>query len=372
MKLCIVQPTLAAPSETFLRAHATLLPFDTTVVHFDNDNPCIDNNRVLSQTIFAKLYRKLYGKITQKHETWETTQALKKIFQQHADIILAEYGPIGVRCCEAARATGIPLITHFHGYDASKYAVIKKHEINYQKLFHQSSAIVVVSNKMVTDLVNIGAPAEKIHLNPCGVDTDVFKGAKPEKASQVMVAVGRFVEKKAPYLTITAFAQTLQKVPNAKLVMLGDGPLKGVCKDLAEALGISNSVRFMGASSHTQVKDSLLQARAFVQHSIQSSDGDCEGTPVGVMEAQSAGLPVVATSHAGIADVVVHGETGFLIEEKDVSGMAAFMTQLFQEPDLASELGKNGRKRIKKNYSMKIHIDKLGGILKRCLGNEVV
>lgn len=71
---------------------------------------------------------------------------------------------------------------------------------------------------------------------------------------------------------------------------------------------------------------------------------DSEGTPVAILEACASGLPVVATRHAGIKDVILHGETGFLIEEGDVHGVAEYMVQLLEDPELAERLGRSGRR----------------------------
>lgn len=367
MKLCIVQPALGLPSETFLRVHADLLPFETTVIHFENGLPCTNHRPIFSQDFIPKIKRKIIRTVLHKGRNWKITGVLEKAFRDHADVVLAEYGPTAVKCCEAARLAGVPLVAHFHGFDASKYDVLEKHKDSYRYLFSQSAAIVAVSNRMVNDLISIGAPRDKVHLNPCGVDVEVFDGIEPGGNGPILVAVGRFVEKKAPYLTIMAFARALEEVPNAKLVMLGGGALEGVCRDIAAVMGISSSVEFLGKCSHDQVREALLNARAFVQHSVQASDGDCEGTPVSVMEAQAMGLPVIATRHAGIADVVVHGETGYLVEEKDVLGMASYMSQVLTEPLLASRFGASGRQRVIKNYSTKISIDRLGMILNECL-----
>src|SRR5205823_4306575 len=83
----------------------------------------------------------------------------------------------------------------------------------------------------------------------------------------------------------------------------------------------------------------MRQARAFVQHSVEASTGDCEGLPVGILEAGASGLPVIATRHAGIPEAVVDGETGVLVAEKDVRGMAHAMAHLLKSPELAGRLG---------------------------------
>jgi len=364
MRLCIVQPSLNEVSETFLRAHAELLPFQTTVVNFSKGLPCIGERPILSQSLLLKEFRNLMRKVLIKPWDWEHERAFTKVFQKKADIVLAEYGPTGVRVCKSAKLAKVPLVVHFHGYDASKLQVLEANRINYQALFEISDAIIVVSNKMVEDLVKLGASRKKLFLNPCGVDTEVFKGSRPAEANQIFLTVGRFVEKKAPYLSILAFASVVNKFPDAKLRMIGSGPLLGPCQDLVQALGLCDSVVLLGACSHKKVVEEMSSARAFVQHSIKSSDGDCEGTPVSIMEAQSMGLPVVATKHAGIADVVEHEKTGFLVDEKDVDTMSEYMLVVARDYKLAAKMGKAGRIRIQENYSMKKSIDNLASILK--------
>ena len=91
-----------------------------------------------------------------------------------------------------------------------------------------------------------------------------------------------------------------------------------------------------------------------------------------ILEAQAAGLPVVATRHAGIADAVVHGSTGYLVEERDVNGMAEYMLQLVRDPSLCRIMGDDARQHIQGNYSMDRHIaclqavvDEASGLLQR-------
>ena len=149
--------------------------------------------------------------------------------------------------------------------------------------------------------------------------------------------------------------------------MVGDGPLLTPCRDLARGLGIESSVAFLGAQSHHVVRDEMLAARAFVQHSIEASSGDCEGTPVAILEAGASGLPVVATRHAGIPDVVIEGETGLLVDEKDVTGMASRMRRLAEDPGLAGNMGRAAREHIRRHFSMERSIDGLWRIIEGCL-----
>jgi glycosyltransferase involved in cell wall biosynthesis len=133
--------------------------------------------------------------------------------------------------------------------------------------------------------------------------------------------------------------------------MIGEGPLLEDCKMLVKELKIDDAVLFLGGQKHSVIEQEMQQARCFVQHSVVSPTGDCEGTPVAILEACATGLPVVSTRHAGIPDVVIEGETGFLVNENDELSMAEHMLQLAQDPSLAGRMGNAARTHIRKNFS---------------------
>jgi glycosyltransferase involved in cell wall biosynthesis len=110
----------------------------------------------------------------------------------------------------------------------------------------------------------------------------------------------------------------------------------------------------------------------FVQHSVVASTGDREGTPVAVLEAGAAGLPVVATRHEGIADVVVDGETGLLVEEGDVDGMGDALVELLTDPERARRIGRAARERVELLFSLESTTERLCSILEQaCAGSRV-
>ena len=175
------------------------------------------------------------------------------------------------------------------------------------------------------------------------------------------------MEKKAPYLTILAFKKVLDRLPEARLVMVGAGILHDVCSKLIKALHIEHAVELKGVVDHDGVASLMQRSRVFVQHSLVPASGDTEGTPVAILEAGAAGLPVVSTRHAGITDVVIHGKTGFLVDEGDIDGMSEYLYQLLNNPELASQMGKNAREHISANFSMERSIEKLKNILEGCV-----
>jgi glycosyltransferase involved in cell wall biosynthesis len=330
--VCIIAPYKDVYSQTFVRDHIKRLPTKVKVV----DNADLSRGKhVLKQTFL----------------------------ESKVEAVLAEFGPTGVAVMEVTTEVGIPLIVHFHGYDAYEHRVLEQQAQSYPQLFRKAAAIIAVSRDMEHQLLRLGAPRQKLHYNPCGVDTSLFQGGDPIHAPPIFIAVGRFVAKKAPHLTLRAFKRVVEAIPEARLIMIGDGHLWEACKQLAKELGIVESVEFLGPCAHETVAATMRQARAFVQHSIRTNYGDSEGTPLTVVEAGATGLPVVATRHTGIEDVVVNGETGFLVDEGDVEGMAERMLQLGRDVPLAARLGRAAREWICAEFSMEKSIDILWRII---------
>ena len=124
---------------------------------------------------------------------------------------------MGVAVAPACKRAGIPFIVHFHGYDVSMHALLREYADLYAGMFAQAGALIAVSRAMQQKLVSLGASQEKVHYNPYGVDCSLFDGAKPNMAPPLFLAVGRFTEKKAPHLTIKAFAEAHRKLPDSRL-----------------------------------------------------------------------------------------------------------------------------------------------------------
>jgi glycosyltransferase involved in cell wall biosynthesis len=358
--LCIVKGS--GPVETFVRAHAEGLPASVTLIH--DLPPRLENRPILSQSALNRAFRKA-GRLRRRREwDWELTSAYLRAFRQaRPDAVLAEFGQSGVVVLDACRRMGLPLIVHFHGADVSKHAVLREYGERYRTLFQEARAVVAVSRAMEQTLIALGAPPEKVHRNPCGVDCGLFSSASPAAAAPIFVAVGRFVEKKGPHLTILAFAEVHKRHPHARLRMIGDGPLLDACRDLARGLGVASHVSFLETQPHTVIQEEMRSARVFVQHSLVASSGDSEGTPVAILEAGASGLPVVATRHGGIPDVVIEERTGLLVPEHDVTGMAQAMVALIENPALAAELGAAARDHVRAHFSMEHSLQRLWRII---------
>ena len=371
LSICVATSAVSPEeSETFIWAHIKRLP---AVVHvlYNGFHPDKYGD---GKPVRSRLKRFSYGILNRlSFPGFEDTYSRGiAAFLKRMGIkaVLAEYGPMGLTLMEGCRRAGVPLVVHFHGYDVYRQDVLSWARGQYLQLFKNANALVAVSRNMEKQLYELGAPAEKIKYNPCGVDTSMFQPGKPSEAPPFLLTIGRFVEKKAPNLVVSAFAEVLKQAPDAHLVMIGDGPLWESCCQQIQSLNIGSSVEMTGKLPHEEVAARLAGSRVFVQHSITAADGDREGTPVSVMEASAAGLPVVATQHEGIKEAVVDGVTGFLVDEGDVDGMVKRITQLLHDSELSEKMGSAGRQHIQNEFEIEKRIESLWGIIRQAIENR--
>lgn len=368
--ICIVHPNKQAYSETFIHAHIERLPAKVKVLYgglfpafTEHDQPLLSRSLLHRGARFA--LRKAFRVNSKRLQNSALRRYLRR---EKIEAVLAEYGPTGVSVMGACRAQNIPLIVHFHGSDAYEHGILQKYGKEYPRMFEIAIAVIAGSRDMECQLLKLGSPEEKLYYNPVStVETSIFSGAGPAKAPPLFVAVGRFVDKKAPHLTLLAFKKVVDNYADARLVMLGDGPLLDACRQMARALHISSVVEFLGARPHAEVAAVMRTARAFVQHSLCTSYGDSEGTAITPLEAGASGLPVVATRHGGIRESMIDGKTGFLVHEGDIDGMADCMLRLAQDPELAARLGQQARKRICAEFSMEKSIGRLWEIIEEAI-----
>lgn len=299
-----------------------------------------------------KVYKKLY------------TSALSNyLLKTKPSVVLAEYGITGSILTEACKQTGTPLVVHFHGFDAHHYKTLEEYTPAYVKMFDYARTIIVVSEDMKKELIQIGADERKIVNLPYGVDINRFSGANPEDNAPVFIFVGRLTHKKSPINLIKAFKIVADEIDDARLVIVGDGELKEETVNEIEALNLTGKVELKGVLSPLQVAEELKKARCFVQHSVRDISGDSEGTPNTILEASGSGLPIVSTTHAGIKEAVVHGHTGLLCAEHDYKAMGQNMLTIAKDKQLAAQMGVNAREHISKNYYIETQIEKLHQLL---------
>jgi glycosyltransferase involved in cell wall biosynthesis len=249
-------------------------------------------------------------------------------------VILAEFGTQALALAPLANALGIPIFTYFRGTDASKAIRTERMRSAYRKMMPRLTGVFSVSQFLLDNLAKHGISHPDSMVIPSGVDIRRF--APQAKVPLSFLAVGRFVEKKAPMTTLRAFAQATADLPHARLDFIGDGPLLEPTRALAEELGIATKLRFHGAQPHNTVRDKLMSTQFFLQHSVTARDGNTEGLPTAIQEAMACGCITVSTRHAGIPEAIDEGETGFLVDEHDEAGFATAIAAAINVPDLSA------------------------------------
>ncbi len=367
-RICIITTNKKGYSETFIHNHIKHLPFPKQVL-YGGSTPVLYDWET-EKPLYAPYLHKIKKHLISKWKTFSEEEFVSNYLSTYLkknkiQIVLAEFGPVGSNVIGACIKAKIPLIVHFHGDDAHAQRFVTQYE-GYKKLIQHAKAVVCVSHVMKKQLSALGFSQQQLHLIPYGIDTSFFSGANPANTSALFLAVGRFVDKKAPHLTILAFKKVLAEVPDAKLIMIGSGPLLNACKSLVAALHIDEYVVFKGICSQEEVQHCIREARAFLMHSITPETGEKEGTPLSILEASAAGLPVISTFHAGIPEAVIHQKTGYLVTELDIEKMSLYMIEFAEKPALAQQMGEAGKNHIKKSHNLAEQISKLADIIRNC------
>jgi glycosyltransferase involved in cell wall biosynthesis len=246
-----------------------------------------------------------------------------------ASLVHAHFGTDATAIWPSVKAAGLPLLVTLHGQDINIHREWWEaghggwRERSYPRRLLRMAAdpavrFIAVSQAIRQRAIEYGIPDEKISVCYIGVDTQRFQpGGLPLAARRKRILfVGRMVEKKSPLLLVRAFAGVRARIPDAELMMIGDGPLLGAAKELAAQLQVP--VEFAGACSPEQVVAELHQARVFCLPSMTARNGNAEGFPIVLMEAQASGVPVVTSARGGATEGLLARRTGDAVAEGDL------------------------------------------------------
>ncbi|MCF8464384.1 MAG: glycosyltransferase [Flavobacteriales bacterium] len=354
-------------TETFVRGHISHLAYEVISFH-GWPSPIHVNkmeNLVSDEAFLQKANYRVWDLLDIDVSQQENSLIAKRLMNENVNVILAEFGTMGNRLVPISKMTGIPMVCIFYGYDAWNRDVLN--EVDYCDLFESAEKLIGVSNDICEKLKDLGCPVEKIQYLPCYVDLNLFTPVKRDYEKLNLLAVGRFSSTKAPHLTILAFNEVIKCIPDATLTMVGgdeDGESYEFCVSLIRSLQLEQKVRLKGKLSAKEVMLCMQEATIFVQHSITTPiRGDKEGTPVAVMEAMASGLPVVATRHAGIAEIIEHGQTGILVDEFDFRSMAKEVVALFLAKDKMILISSAAIESVRNNRLVFGHVDYLEKLL---------
>lgn len=361
--------TFAPHIVCWTRCHPELYPFDeTAITHVPF--PAVDNS-LLSKTrsTLANWPRR----------TWWGTWGAEREFLRgvlarvQPAAILCHFGHFGLRLLPLTQETGIPLVVHFHGNDLSSMVqgrgLRSWYRASLLRHVNDFAAGIVVGTHQREWLVQHGADPAKLNLIPCGVPTGEYElRAGSAGGPARLIAVSRLDRDKGVDLTLQAFAIVHRQRSDVRLTVVGDGTERLALIEQAKQAGLGAAVTFTGPLPATRVRTLLGESDIFVQHSIARPTYPVEGFGVSLAEAAACGLPVVSTISGGIPDQVLDGETGLLVREGDVSGMAAALLRLVDDPSQRQRLGRAGRERMRTCFDTVTQVRKLEQVCQQAAG----
>jgi colanic acid/amylovoran biosynthesis glycosyltransferase len=293
--------------------------------------------------------------------------------EERFDVVHCHYGDLGLRYRVAARFWAAPLVVSFYGFDASAYPGTHGSGV-YRPLFRRAGAVASLSAHMDGRLRELGCPDALLRRVPLAVDPAEFAPAeRPARRPGDpvrLLTVARLTEKKGVEHALRALALAGERFPALRYDVVGDGPLRGSLEALAASLGLGERVRFLGARTGAFVREAMRGADLFLLPSVTAGDGDQEGTPTVLLEAACCGLPVLATRHAGIPEVVLDGESGFLVPERDPAALADALERLLLAPERWAELGRAGRLHVERTHGTAAVAERLEGVYRELLAGR--
>ncbi len=314
------------------------------------------NVHIYSNSISNSTIRKRNGS-AQKLSYLKTLRSLKKLIAElNPDIIHAHYassyGLLGALCKSK------PFIISVWGSDVFSFP---KRSIFHRQIFkfniHRANRVLSTSHVMAKEITKYSA--KKITVIPFGINLDEFKQEKSISLfEQYDIVIGTIKTLEQVYRVdrlIRVFAKLTELEPNLplKLLIAGDGSLRGELEQLVKELGITNRVVFTGKIEHAKVVPYYNMLDVFLALSESESFG------VSVIEASACEVPVVVSNVGGLPEVVDDGSTGFVVPDDDIDFIAEKVRMLINDKKLRDSFGKNGREKVEKEYDFSVNLKQM-------------
>ncbi|RJO65804.1 MAG: glycosyltransferase [Candidatus Omnitrophota bacterium] len=232
-------------------------------------------------------------------------------------------------------------------------------------LLKKADTIRVGTSLDKQNIAKIGIDEKRIHIIPVHMDLDKFIHGNGEKIRRELLAsvfnnivmfVGRLSKEKDLPTLLKAFRLTLNKRNDILLILIGKGKEEQKLKKLADRLNLGNNVKFLGSISHDLLPDYLSAADVFVISSL------FEGTCIAMAEALAAGKPVISTRVAGAIDLIEEGKNGFIVDQRDYSGLAEGIIYVLNNNKLFADNKRQNFEVLKNKFNRKANIENLIGL----------
>ena len=346
-------------SETFIGAQAGAMTRYAPVLagyHRDSSGaalvagiPCVLLDEQSAFPPLEKLLLKQFGRLPQR---W-----MREIAAFGPCVVHAHFGSSVVPGRRIARALGVPLVVTYHGMDITVRAGSRGELTRRAEAFAAATRVIAVSHYIAGMVRAAGCPEEQIVVHYIGTDTGYFTpGTAPKHAARVLF-VGRLVAKKGVIHLVRAMREVQRAVPEAELVLAGDGDLRASLEWEARAAGVRAT--FLGVQRPEQVRTLMREATVVAGPSIADARGNTEGLGMVFIEAQACGTPVVVSTSGGAGEGVVDGETGLHFAPGDEAALARHLIALLRDPARRERMGAAARAHVLRRFDLRTQTARL-------------
>ncbi len=289
---------------------------------------------------------------------------------EHVDLIHAHEFDANVQGTTVAAYLGIPLVATVHGkhYFWEKF----RRRLAYRWVSRRATMVAVSEDLRRFIVENVGIASDRIsvlyngvNVPPAPVPADIEtcrREMNVPDTDRVIGVVGNLYPVKGHQYLIDAIPAVLEKYPDTSFVFAGRGELENDLKQQVNRLGLDKRVHFLGLRQDIPRILALLDV--FVLPSLS------EGLSMAILEAMMAGKPVIATRVGGNPEIVLDGETGFLVTPKDSHALAASLIALLKDRHLAIQFGEKGKRRAEHQFSLQIMVSAYQSLYDKCLRTE--
>lgn len=221
--------------------------------------------------------------------------------------------------------------------DHSEKRVLNQITWRLQMIFFNLSDLVIAPTHVIAEQLEKHGLKAKLKTLPSGLDTKEFACKKDFSITKRIICLGRLGLEKSVDIVLKAFAQVLQHIPDAHLIIAGDGPARESLETLSKELRITQQVTFLGMVDHPQTPELYRSCDIFVSASTMETQG------LVLLEAMLSGLPVVAAAVNAPIDLVEPGQNGYLFDENDVAACATHIEHYYKNPKQLQENGEYAR-----------------------------
>lgn len=257
--------------------------------------------------------------------------------------------------------TGIPFSFTAHAKDIYHESVDKK--VLAEKI-EKALFVITVSgfNRQYLEelLRNEGRSGRVIRLYN-GIDLEQFSPSGEEKEANLIVGVGRLIQKKGFEYLIRACKLLNERGRAFHCIIIGEGEERNTLEKMAANFSLGEKVAFLGAQPQSEVKRILQKASLFVLPCIIGDDGNRDGLPTVLLEAAALGVPIISTKVTGIPEIISHGQNGFLVAEKDPEALAEAMENLIDSPSLQNKFISCALVKVRTDFNLTENVRVLKG-----------